>query len=259
YMILKTGAQGPVWTAERPRRIAERLADDVSLARAYPVIGEWTLPDGSTATLRARRLEPGVVTAPTSLARAAERAVRHRLAEVARDVEGLEVRVVHGDAIQRGRLERIEIIAGTATVGGLSRRNAAVLRVHDLRIVFEDVLVNPWSLETGRLDPLDARQVRLEQATIRAADFALFLRDLKDFRQAGVELLDGALAFVFRQPGPDVSGRVRILPSAERPFELGFEGVRLGGVPVPGIVLDWVVRGYDPTLRLASRLPLPGE
>src|SRR5256885_10875584 len=28
-----------------------------------------------------------------------------------------------------------------------------------------------------------------------------------------------------------VSGRVRILPSAERPFEVGFEGVRLGGVP----------------------------
>jgi len=260
YMILKTGAQGPVWTAERPRRIAERLAADASLARVYPVIGEWTLPDGSTATLRARRLEPGVVTAPTSLARAAERAVRRRLAEVARDVEGLEVRIVHGDSIRRGRLERIEIVAGAATVGELWRRNAALLRVHDLRIVFEDVLVNPWSLETtGRLDPLDARQVRLQQATIRAADFVQFLRDLKDFRQAGVELLDGALAFVFRQPGPDVSGRVRIRPSAERPFELGFEGVRLGGVPVPGIVLDWVVRGYDPTLRLASRLPVPVE
>src|SRR5207248_143703 len=126
YMILKTGAQGPVWTAERPRRIAERLAADVSLARAYPVIGEWTLPDGSTATLRARRLEPGVVTAPTSLARAAERAVRRRLAEVARDVEGLEVRIVHGDSIRRGRLERIEIVAGAATVGDLSPRNAAV-------------------------------------------------------------------------------------------------------------------------------------
>ncbi len=260
YMILKTGSQGPSWTAERPRRIHERLADDPHLARVYPVIGEWTLPDGSTATLRARRIEPGVTAAPGRLARAAENAVRRRLAEVARDVEGLEVRIVHGEAIRRGRLERIEIAARAATVGELSRRNAAVLRVHDLRIAFEDVLVNPWSLEAaGRLDPLDARRVRLLAVTIRAPDLAAFLRDVKGFRQAEVRLEPGALAFVFRQPGPDVSGRVRILPSADRPFELAFEQVRVGGVPAPGMVVDWVVRGYDPSLRLASRLPVPVE
>ncbi len=260
YMILKTGAQGPAWTAERPRRIAERLAADPYLARAYPVIGEWTLPDGSTATLRARRIEGGVSAAPARLARAAEAAVRRRLAEVARAVEGLEVRVAHGDAIRQGRLERIDIAVGAATVGELWRRNAAVLRVHGLNIVFEDVLVNPWSLDgAGRLDPLDAGRVRLLRATILAPDFAAFLRDLKGFREASVELGQGGLTFVFRQPGPDVSGRVRILPSAARPFELAFERVRVGGVPVPGSVVDWVVRGYDPSLRLASRLPVRAE
>jgi len=260
YMILKTGAQGPAWTADRPRRIAERLAGDPNLARAYPVIGEWTLPDGSTATLRARRLEPGVTAAPGRLARAAAEAVRRRLVEVARDVEGLEVRIVHGDAIRRGLIDRIEIGVGAATLGELSRPNAAVLRVHDLRIVFEDVLVNPWSLDTaGRFDPLDVKRVRLPRATIRGPDLAAFLRDLKGFRQSEVRLEQGTLAFVFRQPGPDVSGSVRILPSAERPFELAFERVRLGGAPVPSLVVDWVVRGYDPSLRLASRLPAPVE
>jgi hypothetical protein len=260
YMVLKSGAQGPSWTAEKPRRVAERLAADPYLARAFPVIAEWALPDGSTATLRARRLEPELASAPGRLGRAAEEAVRRRLAEVARDVTGLEVRVVHDDAIRRGRLARIEVAAAAATVGELWRRNAALLRVHDLRIVFEDVLVNPWSLDAeGRLDPLAAGRVRLIGATFLAPDLAAFFRDLKDLRRASIELERGTLAFVFRQPGPDVAGRVRILPSQGRPFELAFEEVRLGGVPVPGALVDWVVRGYDPSLRLASRLPVPVE
>src|SRR5262249_6253232 len=60
YMVLKTGAVGPSWTAEKPRRIAERLQSDGALARVFPVVGEFQLPDGSTATLRARRLSEDV-------------------------------------------------------------------------------------------------------------------------------------------------------------------------------------------------------
>src|SRR5439155_1697462 len=59
YMVLKSGEQGQPWTAERPRRIAERLATDPHLARVFPVIGTFPLPDGSTATVRARRLDDG--------------------------------------------------------------------------------------------------------------------------------------------------------------------------------------------------------
>src|SRR5262249_54651236 len=51
YMVLKTGAVGPSWTAEKPRRIAERLQSDGALARVFPVVGEFQLPDGSTATV----------------------------------------------------------------------------------------------------------------------------------------------------------------------------------------------------------------
>ncbi|MGH7275667.1 MAG: LmeA family phospholipid-binding protein [Candidatus Rokuibacteriota bacterium] len=260
YMILKTGAQGPAWTVEKPRRIAERLAADPHLARVFPVIGEFALPDGSTATVRARRILGDVAVSPARLGRALEDAVRRRLAEVARDVEGFEVRVVHDDGILAGRVRRIEVRAAAATVGDLGRRNAALLRVHNVAVVFHDVLMNPWSLAAeGRLDPLDAGRVRLERATIGGADLAAFLRDLKGFRQASVALEDGAIAFAVRQPGPDVSARVRFVPAADRPFALAFERVRVGGVPVPGLLADWVVRGYDPSLRMASRLPVRVE
>jgi len=117
YMILKSGDQGPVWTAERPRRIAERFAADPHLARVFPVIGEFPLPDGSTATVRARRLDHGPAVPAAAMARAVERAIRARLPEVARDVEGLEIRLTYDDAILRGRIRRVELRAGAATSG----------------------------------------------------------------------------------------------------------------------------------------------
>src|SRR5204862_2288911 len=43
YMILKTGDVGPSWTAEKSRRVADRLAADPNLQRVFPVIGEFPL------------------------------------------------------------------------------------------------------------------------------------------------------------------------------------------------------------------------
>jgi hypothetical protein len=58
-------------------------------------------------------------------------------------------------------------------------------------------------------------------------------------------------------PGPDVAARVRVLPARERPFTLVADRVTLGGVAVPSMLVDWVVRTWDPTPRIASRLPIP--
>src|SRR5436309_925375 len=180
YMVLKSGEQGPPWTAERPRRIAERLATDPHLARVFPVIGTFPLPDGSTATVRARRLDDGPTVAPAAMARAVESAIRARLSDVARDVEGLEIRLTHDNGIRRGRIARVELRAATATVGDLTRPNAARARVRDLQIGIDDLLVNPGSAYAERrLDPLDAGRVRIERATILAADFSAFLHQLK--------------------------------------------------------------------------------
>ena len=257
YMVLKSGDQGPSWTAERPRRIAERLAHDPHFARVFPVIGEFPLPDGSTATVRARRLEAGPAVRPAVMARAVERAIRARLGEVARDVEGLEIRLTYDDAILRGRIARVELRAARATVGDLTRRNAALARVGDLQIAVDDLLVNPFSAWADRrLNPLDAGLVRIERATILAADFNTFLRQLKGFRRVSVTFEPGALVLAAPQPGPDVSARVRLVSANDRPFALAFERVRVGGVPLPGALVDWVVRGYDPSLGLASRLPV---
>src|SRR5439155_12624145 len=102
YMILKTGALGPSWTVEKPRRVGERLRDGPHLARVYPIIADFPLPDGSTGSVRARRLTEAADATPAALSREVEAAVREALADVARDVEGLEVRVVHDETNLKG-------------------------------------------------------------------------------------------------------------------------------------------------------------
>jgi SAM-dependent methyltransferase len=128
YMVLKTGDQGPSWTAEKSRRAADRLANDPHFARVFPVIADVPLPDGSTAIVRARRILSVTSTRPAELAAAIEAGLRHRLAEVARDVEGLQVRLVYDDGILGGRLRRVEIHAAAApwaSSGGRARRTCA--------------------------------------------------------------------------------------------------------------------------------------
>jgi len=62
-----------------------------------------------------------------------------------------------------------------------------------------------------------------------------------------------------RQAGPDVTARVRLARALDRPFALSVEHVRVGGVPVPDALVNWVVRNFDPTPKIASRVPFPVE
>jgi hypothetical protein len=260
YMVLKTGEQGPSWTAEKSRRAGARLVSDPSLARVFPVIGEFPLPDGSTATVRARRLTPVPGATPAAVAAAVEGGLRRRLADFARDTERLEIELAHDDTIVSGRIRHVEIRAAVATLGEFTRPGTAQLRVHDLALSVDDLLVNPWRvLADGGFEPLDAGRLRLETATVRLADLQAFVSRLKHFRRTTVAAAGDALAVTVRPLGPDISARVRMLPAAGRPFALEADHVRVAGLPVPGPLVNWVIRNFDPSARIASRMPFPVE
>ena len=260
YMVLKTGDQGPPWTEAKSRRVMTRLHDDADLARVYPVIAEVPLPDGSRASVRGRELGAGVDVAPSVLAARLADAVGRGLGDIARDVVGLSVRVDHDPAIVRGEVRRLEIVAAEATLGDLRRPRSGVLRVRDVRVIIDGLLVNPWGLTTAaRFEPLDARRITLARATIGAADLTALLSEMKGFARTAVRLEPDALRFHVELPGPDVSGRVRVVPAPGRPFVLDPSHVRLGGVSVPTPLVAWVFRSFDPSARLAERLPVPFE
>jgi hypothetical protein len=82
---------------------------------------------------------------------------------------------------------------------------------------------------------------------------------LKGFRGTRVRLGAGFLDLVVEQPGPDLAARVRVVPAAGRPFAIAVDRARVGWVPLPRLLVDWVVRNYDPTPQIAARLAFPVE
>jgi len=225
----------------------------------FPVLAELTLPDRSTATVRVRRIPVDDAVTVTALRGALDEAFHRRLPAFARDVDGLSITLAHDEALRSGRIPRVEIGAARATLGEFERRDTS-LRVEELKVVMDDVLVNPFAAHmTGRLELLDIGRIRIVQATIRGDDLQSFLRAQKRGRGTGLTLGDGFADLVLEQPGLDVAARLRLLPARDRPFALRAEYVRLGGITLPTLLVDWVVRTLDPSRRIASRLPMPVE
>jgi hypothetical protein len=235
YIVLKTGDRGPAWTAQKSRHAADLVTDDRDLGRVYPVIFQVPLLDGSTASVRARRVLPATGVSPALMAAAREAGLRRRLHDIGRDVEGLEVRLAYDDGILKGRLQRIEIRARAATLGDFDRPGTSELRVHDLDLTVHDALVNPWSaLGAGRFEPLDARRVRLETATVQLADLQSYLAHLRGFHRSTFEADGDALALTVRQIGPmsvPASGSFRPATGRSR-SRPGTSGLRASRFPI---------------------------
>src|SRR5207247_1090705 len=83
-----------------------------------------------------------------------------------------------------------------------------LLRVHDLRLVFDDVLVNPWSAaHDGRFDPLQARRLTVARATLAAADLQRFLGQVKGLGRTSLVLGEGYADVSFEVLGPEIVAR----------------------------------------------------
>jgi len=258
YVVAKSGDAGPPRLAEVGGRAGAQLARDGALARVYPTIAEFPLPDGSTASVRARRVPEGVSMAPEALAVALDAAIRRQLGAVAREVDNLALRIEHDAEIVRGRVTRIELAADSAVLSDYRRPEAPRLRVRRLTLVADDVLVNPFSVEAaGRAELLDLGRLRVTRAEVSGDDAQAFLGQLKRFRRARVRLTTDAVYVTARQPGADVLALVRVVSGSDGRVGLHVERASIGWIPLPTSVLNWFLRRYDPTEQLASRLPFP--
>ncbi len=257
FVILKTGSQGPSSTVEKAERLTRGFAEDRYLDAVFPVIKEYPLPDGSRGILRARRIPPLRDLAPAELASRLQQAHEAALADYVRDAVDLRVSVSYRpEAILQGEVDRVRVEAAAATVGELKRRDRAPLRVRDARIDVEQLLINPRRLaETGALEILDAAALRIHALAITQADLDVFLQGQPAGALLTVRLGEGAaLVRLKRFPG---GARVGVrAQGTDAPFTLKVEDVRVGGIPVPGLLVDWLVRHFDPTPRLRN-LPVP--
>lgn len=260
YVVVKTGEVGPRRSTAASERASAQLAREPMLARVYPVIADLPLPDGSTASVRARRIPDGVSTSAEGLATGLEAAIRRQLGAIAREVDNLGLRIEHDAEIARGRVKRIELSADSAVLSDYRRPDGPRLRVRRLALVADDVLVNPFSVEAdGRAELLDVGRLRVARAEVSGDDAQAFLGQLKPFRRTRVRLTNDAMYVTARQPGVDVLALVRVVPGTDGRVALEVERASIGWIPLPTRLVNWVVRRYDPVDRLMSSLPFRVE
>jgi dolichyl-phosphate-mannose-protein mannosyltransferase/DUF2993 family protein len=257
FVILKTGSQGPSFTVEKAERLSRAFTEDPYLAANFPVIAEYPLPDRSRGILRARQVPPIRDVAPAELARRLEQADEAALSDYVRDVEDLRVSVSYRpEAIVRGEVDRVRVEARAATVGELKRRGRAPLRVRDARIDVERLLIDPRRLvDTGVLEILDAGTLHIDALAVTQADVDALLRGQPEGELLTVRLGDGAAEVKLKRFPAEARVSVRTQAS-DPPLALQVDGVRVAGLPVPDLLVDWVVRNFDPTPRLRN-LPVP--
>jgi 4-amino-4-deoxy-L-arabinose transferase-like glycosyltransferase len=253
FVVLKTGSQGPAFSVSKPQRIMEAFERDAFLARVYPVVGEYPLPDGSLAQLRMRRIEPPPGVTAEDLAGRLTTDPGRLLPDLVREATGMTATLRYRpEALVRGEVDTVVVRAEAAMVGELHRKDRSHLRVRDLELRVDGLLFNPERLaRTGQLEVLDARALRIERLRITDED----LRELLRGQPAGVGMtvaLEEGLGRVrSTKLGPTVEAIVRLGPGAEgAPFAMDVRDVRVGGVPIPGALTSWVSRQFDPTLRL---------
>jgi hypothetical protein len=260
FVVLKTGSQGPSWSAEKPLRLTRAIeGSDPYLAEIFPLVGTYPLPDGSMASVRQRRIPPLAGIAPGRVAARLTEAPAALLRANVRDPVGLRVMLDYDpEGILRGAVDRVRLSADAAVVGELDRRNRVPLMLRDIRLAVAGLLFNPRRLvETGELEILDVSAISLERATLTQSDLNDFLRGQRGGAGVGVKLGDGTAEVTVRSLGPTIVAKVRLLSEAEgRPLALGLSGARIGIVPLPDFLTEWIMRHFDPTIGL-KRLPVP--
>ena len=256
FVILKTGSQGPSFTVEKAERLSRAFVEDPYLAAIFPVIAEYPFPDRSLGILRARRVPPLDVP-PAELARRLEQAQETALADYVRDAEDLRVSVSYRpEAIVRGEVDRVRVEARAATVGELKRRGRAPLRIRNARIEADGLLFDPHRLvNTGALEILDAGRMRIDALVITQADVDALLAGQPAGAVLTVRLGDGAAEVKLKRFPAEARVGVQA-GTDEAPLALHVTDVRVAGVAIPSRFVNWLVRNFDPTLRLKG-LPVP--
>ena len=259
FAIVKTGELGPDFSIAKARRIMQELETPGSaLARLFPVVAQYPLPDGSSAELRARRIRPPGGVAPKALAERIAETRAGFLPSLIRDPEGLQIHLRYRpEAILRGEVDTLTVTADAASVGELSRKDRLPLRVRTIRVVLQNVVFDPAEvLERGVLEPLDVGAVSVERLVVMQTDLQRVIDDQPQYTRMTIELGDGAAHARVSGLGPRMEGRVRILPGRDRvPITLAVDHARIGWLAVPDPLVHWIASNFDPSSQLA-RLPV---
>ncbi len=196
--------------------------------------------------------------APAELAERLRRGVAGLLADLVRDAQGFRIALDYrDDALLAGSVAAVTVEAQSALVGEFVRRKPP-LRIGPVRLRLREVVVNPGRLAaTGGVELLDVGSLHVERLGIAESDLAEFIAQQRGLGGLRATMDDGWIQARWALPGPELSARLGLAAgSPPDPLTLLAADVRYGGVRLPRLLVNWILRNFDPTPRL-RRLPMP--
>jgi hypothetical protein len=235
FVVTKTGSQGGNPRAEA---LARQIEGGGDFDKLFKVKWEAALPDGTAGRIYEREISPVPVPADAVIARL-ELSCLALATKHLQDIQGwrFEVAPYSEEETRRGHFRRVSLHAESAAF--------STLRVSSLGVEAGDVVVNPYRL----LRDEDLEVLHLGEATPRLsvseAEVNRYLRSRLRGTPAGIEFRNGSLrAFRGRS---ELELRLELVAASNIRFEI--QRVRLGGLPIPAFLVQFLAHGNNPILR----------
>ncbi|MBI3584992.1 MAG: glycosyltransferase family 39 protein [Nitrospinae bacterium] len=240
YIVTKTGNVGPLFREKAhilTKYIEEAPHQFTNIFRKFR---EFSLPDGSTATLYKRDIVPlSGVTAQDVIHMIKER-LETILLQFVKDHEGLEIQIIpYGDEeTLRGRFKEINILAKKAMIGDYKHKDAGMM-VNDIKFTFHDITVNLYELKNGNVQVISLKDV-IPSGKIYAED----LREFAAKEAKGIKHIDIHFNKNTIHLSADLNSyanlRVKLRPivTPENNISIKVEGLNMLSLPIPSFILN---------------------
>ncbi len=249
YFLIKTGAQGPVFTASDKR---EQITKDVLENKGpasgfYGKIYETALPDGSRAMLYKRKDKISVD--PDRFESGLNKSSMQLLGFYLKDAKKFRFKTEVAPDTALVKSIRVGFAEGFA--GDFKHRDAG-LKIKNADIEIKDLLLNPEELNAGNLSILSIGGVYLHSLEVNETDLAAFAaiyaKKAKDLK---VKIDNGIITFSAVYSGINFEAAVELYnPSKESP-DISVKIIRLkaGFVNIPAGLANFLIKDYNPLLN----------
>src|SRR3990167_896340 len=240
YIVTKTGNVGPLFR-EKAHTLTKYIEDaPPQFTNIFRKFREFSLPDGSTATIYKRDIVPLASVTAQDVIDMIREEMEKILSQFVKEHEGLEIQIIPyvDDETLRGRFKEITISAGQAMIGDYKHKDAGMM-VNDIKFTFHDITVNLYELKEGKVEVISMKEV-IPSGKIYAKD----LREFAAKEAKGIKNID----IHFNENIIDISSdlnryanlRVKLRPivTPENNIGIKVEGLNMLSLPIPSFVLN---------------------
>lgn len=240
YIVTKTGNVGPLFR-EKAHTLTKYIEDaPPQFTNIFRRFREFSLPDGSTATIYKRDIVPLSGVTAQDVINMIKEEMEKILSQFVKEHEGLEIQIIPYDNEEtlKGRFKEITISAGKAMIGDYKHKDSGMM-VNDIKFIFHDITINLYEFKKGKVKVISLKEV-IPSGKIYAEDLREFaIKEAKDIKNINIHFNENIIHLsseLNRYANLHVKFRPIVTP--ENNIGIKVEGFNMLSLPIPSFVLN---------------------